>query len=124
MMGLAQTMLGMGSMAFPLVVEQLMNRYGYRGCMAIIAALNGHALVGMMTMHPIEWHKKTIEIDEDEEKLQNEIGAPQKSEELVTNCLLLNKDLKSMADLKPPPVKNNFYRNFQRLDSVRFQESI
>lgn len=66
MMGLAQTLLGLGSMGFPLMVEKLMHVYGYRGCMAIIGALNGHALVGMMTMHPVDWHKKVVEVNDQE----------------------------------------------------------
>lgn len=62
MMGLAQTLLGLGSMGFPLFVDKLMSKYGFRGCMAIIAALNGHALFGMLVMHPVEWHIRTADL--------------------------------------------------------------
>lgn len=74
MMGLAQSMLGLGSMGFPLIVEKLMSEYGYRGCMSIIAAINGHALFGMLIMHPVEWHMRTIEVTESTCSKINEIA--------------------------------------------------
>lgn len=53
-------------MGFPLMVQFLMERYGFRGTMAIIAAINSHAIFGMLVMQPVEWHYKIIEIPVEE----------------------------------------------------------
>lgn len=66
MMSLAQGLIGIGSMLMPIMIERVMQYYGFRGCLAILAALNGHALLGMMVMHPVEWHMKKVEIPDDE----------------------------------------------------------
>ena len=68
MMGITQALKGIGIMMFPLMVQFLMEKYGFRGTMAIIAAINAHATLGMLVMHPIEWHYKIkkIPLDEDE----------------------------------------------------------
>lgn len=42
MMSTAQTLIGVGTMVYPILVQFLMNSYGFRGCMAILAAINGH----------------------------------------------------------------------------------
>lgn len=62
MMSLAQGLIGIGSMLMPIMIERVMEYYGFRGCLAILAALNGHALLGMMVMHPVEWHMKKKDI--------------------------------------------------------------
>ncbi|GAB0097094.1 uncharacterized protein DMENIID0001_126920 [Sergentomyia squamirostris] len=64
MMSIAQTIIGVGSMVYPIVIQWLMDTYGFRGCMVIMAALNGHAIVGMLVMHPVEWHMKKVPIDQ------------------------------------------------------------
>lgn len=56
MMSYAQSFFGLGSMALPILVNFLLNEYGFRGCMAIIAALNAHVIFAMLLMHPLEWH--------------------------------------------------------------------
>lgn len=68
MMSVAQTLIGVGTMIYPILVQFLMDKYGFRGSMAILAAINGHAIVGMMAMHPIEWHYKVAKVPIDEEK--------------------------------------------------------
>lgn len=53
MMNVAQTLIGIGTMIYPMLVHYLMNSYGFRGAMAIIAAINAHTLFGMIVMHPM-----------------------------------------------------------------------
>lgn len=62
MMSLLQASKGVLVALYPLLVKTLMNLYGYRGAMAIIAAINAHAIVGMLVLHPIEWHYKLVEV--------------------------------------------------------------
>lgn len=68
MMGITQALKGVGIMGYPILVQFLMERYGFRGTMAVIAAINAHAILGMLVMHPIEWHYKVIKIPVDEDE--------------------------------------------------------
>lgn len=63
MMSVAQSIIGIGTMVYPVMVQFLMDRYGFRGAIAIIAALNAHSILGMLVMHPIEWHYKLNRIE-------------------------------------------------------------
>ncbi|XP_031626281.1 uncharacterized protein LOC116342706 isoform X2 [Contarinia nasturtii] len=67
MMSVAQSLIGVGTMLYPIMVQFFMDKYGFRGTMAMVAALNGHVIFGMIVMHPIEWHYKVykVRIDED-----------------------------------------------------------
>lgn len=69
-MSITQTVLGVGSMIYPILIQKLMDFYGFRGTMAILAALNAHAIFGMLAMHPVEWHMKKIYFDEDNGMLE------------------------------------------------------
>lgn len=66
MMSAAQTLIGIGAMIYPILVQFLLDTYGFRGAMAILAAINGHAIFGMLVMHPVEWHYKVVRIECDE----------------------------------------------------------
>jgi MFS transporter, MCT family, solute carrier family 16 (monocarboxylic acid transporters), member 9 len=66
-MSISQTLIGLGTMVYPIVIQWLIEKYGFRGCLAVLAAINGNAIVGMMVMHPIEWHMR-IELDDDDEE--------------------------------------------------------
>ncbi|XP_055300651.1 monocarboxylate transporter 14-like [Sitodiplosis mosellana] len=68
MMGIMQALKGIGIMGYPIMVQFLMERYGFRGTMAVIAAINAHAILGMLAMHPIEWHYKVIKVPVDEDE--------------------------------------------------------
>ena len=55
-------------MTYPLMVQFLMEKYGFRGTMAIIAAINSHAIFGMLVMHPVDWHCKIVKVSVDEDE--------------------------------------------------------
>lgn len=61
-MSLAQTLIGIVMMLYPIVVNFLMEAYGFRGSVAMIAILSAHTICGMIMMHPIAWHYKLIRI--------------------------------------------------------------
>lgn len=65
MMSVAQSLFGLGTMAYPMFVQYFMEEFGYRGFMAIRASVHGHVIFAMLVMHPVEWHMKKI-IREDE----------------------------------------------------------
>lgn len=62
MMSIAQALIGLGTMIYPILVQFLMDKYGFRGSMAVLAALNGHAIFGMLVMHPVKWHQKRVQV--------------------------------------------------------------
>ncbi|KAJ6640355.1 Monocarboxylate transporter 12, partial [Pseudolycoriella hygida] len=64
MMSVAQSIFGLGTMAYPIFVQFFMEEFGYRGFMAIRAGFHGHVLFGMLLMHPVEWHMKKVICEE------------------------------------------------------------
>lgn len=58
MMGMAGILFGVGTVIQPMLIQKLMHEYGFRGCMAILAALNLHVLLVSIALHPVEWHFK------------------------------------------------------------------
>ena len=78
MMSFAQSLIGIGTMLYPVMVQMLMDRFGFRGCLAILAAVSSHSIFGMLIMHPVEWHMKIVELNETELK------------EIPTECKMVN----------------------------------
>lgn len=68
MMSATQSLVGLGTMIYPIFVQFLMDQYGFRGTVAIIAACSAHAILGMLVMHPVEWHQKIVRVPIDEGK--------------------------------------------------------
>lgn len=66
MISISQSVIGAVIMVYPVLVQFLLNTFGFRGALAIIAAVNGHAILGMLVMHPVEWHYKIIQIPDEE----------------------------------------------------------
>lgn len=58
MFGIISTLTGVVSVFMPTFIEMLMHEYGFRGCMAILAALNLHVLLGMIALLPVDWWNK------------------------------------------------------------------
>lgn len=65
-MSLAQTLKGCVLMIYPLVVQYLVNKFGFRGAALLVSAIHAHTILGMMIMHPVEWHLKEIQVPVDE----------------------------------------------------------
>lgn len=65
-MSFAQTLIGLGAMLYPIVMQKLMQWYGFRGCLLILTGLNAHAVLGMLVMHPVEWHMRRVPISPEE----------------------------------------------------------
>lgn len=69
-MGFAQTLIGIGSMIYPIGMQKLMEWYGFRGCLLILTGINLHAVLGMLLMQPVEWHMKRVPLEEENEETQ------------------------------------------------------
>lgn len=65
-MSIAKTFIGVSSMVYPMFVQFLLGFYGFRGAVAILAAINLHTIFGMIVLHPIQWHQKKIKIEVEE----------------------------------------------------------
>lgn len=68
-MSLTQALKGVGIMSYPIMIQFLMDKYGFFGTALIVAAIHANTLFGMIVLHPIEWHHKTIKIPIEEEEL-------------------------------------------------------
>lgn len=67
-MSVTQALKGIVITSYPILSNILMNMYGFRGTLAIMAALNAHVIFGMLAMHPVDWHMKTVKVPEVELK--------------------------------------------------------
>lgn len=69
-MSFAQSLIGLGSMVYPILMQMLMQTYGFRGCLLVLTGINAHAVLGMLLMHPVEWHMKRVPVEEEAQQLQ------------------------------------------------------
>uniref|UniRef100_A0A1A9ZB14 Major facilitator superfamily (MFS) profile domain-containing protein n=1 Tax=Glossina pallidipes TaxID=7398 RepID=A0A1A9ZB14_GLOPL len=65
-MSFAQSLIGLGTMFYPVLMQKFLEWYGFRGCLAVLAAINFHAVLGMLLMQPVEWHMRRVPINEQE----------------------------------------------------------
>lgn len=70
-MSLAQALTGILTMLYPIFVAYIRETFGFRGALALVAAINGHIICTMLVMQPVEKHMKVIKISimETEEEL-------------------------------------------------------
>lgn len=57
-MAMTQMIIGVAAMAVPLVIQMLLEEYGFRGTQAIISAFSLHAMLGMVVQQPVTYHIK------------------------------------------------------------------
>ncbi|XP_037813118.1 monocarboxylate transporter 7 [Lucilia sericata] len=65
-MSFAQSLIGVGSMFYPVLMQKLLEAYGFRGCLMVLAAINSHAVLGMLLMQPVEWHMRKVQVEDEE----------------------------------------------------------
>lgn len=65
MMGIASTVMSSCFTLYPVLVQFSRNLFGFRGCLALIAAVNMHTLIAMLVMHPFEWHSKRVNVNKE-----------------------------------------------------------
>ncbi|XP_016949632.1 monocarboxylate transporter 7 [Drosophila biarmipes] len=100
-MSFAQTLIGLGAMLYPIVMQKLMHWYGFRGCLLILTGLNAHAILGMLVMHPVEWHMRRVPIKEEEQELKELSDQPVKPAVVVR--------VQPETPLKVPKEEPNFH---------------
>lgn len=66
MMSLSQVIKGIGSTSYPIISQLLMNKYGFRGALAIIGAIHSHVILSMILMKPVKYHHKKVYVSPDE----------------------------------------------------------
>jgi hypothetical protein len=67
-MAVTQLIIGVAAMVIPLVIQLLLEEYGFRGTQAIIAAFSLHAMLGMVVLQPVKYHVR-------KKKLPNELSS-------------------------------------------------
>ncbi|KAK1129010.1 hypothetical protein K0M31_020144 [Melipona bicolor] len=60
-MSVAQVVVGLGGIAYPICIEKMMRMYGFRGTALMTGAMSLNCIVGMTMMHPVEWHARKPE---------------------------------------------------------------
>ncbi|XP_058121202.1 monocarboxylate transporter 7 [Anopheles ziemanni] len=86
MMSVAQTLIGLGTMFYPIFIQRTMDAFGFRGCMAVLAAVNSHTLVAMLVMHPVEWHMRRVPLVSEAVEAEAELDEkPERAEKDAEN---------------------------------------
>jgi len=57
-MAVTQMIIGVAAMVVPLMIQMLLEEYGFRGTQAIIAAFSLHAMLGMVVQQNVKYHAK------------------------------------------------------------------
>jgi hypothetical protein len=57
-MAVTQMIIGVAAMVVPLLIQMLLEEYGFRGTQAVIAAFSLHAMLGMVVQQPVKYHTK------------------------------------------------------------------
>lgn len=57
-MSFCQIFISSSSILLPLLMEKMLNEYGYRGTILIMSAFMTHSIFAIAVMHPVEWHSK------------------------------------------------------------------
>lgn len=84
MMSLTQALTVAAIMCWPAISNFCMDRYGFRGTVAIFAALSLNALPAALALQPVEWHLKKRELTlEEAEKQVDERAKPDVEEKLL-----------------------------------------
>ncbi|XP_031623606.1 monocarboxylate transporter 7-like [Contarinia nasturtii] len=46
----------------PILVQYLMEKYGFRGTLAVLALMQGHVIIALYLMQPVEWHYRRTQV--------------------------------------------------------------
>ncbi|XP_001869607.2 monocarboxylate transporter 9 [Culex quinquefasciatus] len=106
MMSVSQTLIGLGTMFYPIFIQKTMEAYGFRGCMAVLAAVNSHTLVAMMVMHPVEWHMRLVPVEPEEQQMAPEKIVREKPDRSDENLSHVSKGLGSRRASSIPGLGN------------------
>lgn len=97
-MGLTQALTVVAIMVWPAFTTFLMNRFGFRGTVAIFAALSLNCVLAALALQPVEWHMRkrklslgeaydrvVANVDEEEENEKKEYTKVDVEEKLLEN---------------------------------------
>lgn len=104
-MSFAQSLIGVGTMFYPVGMQKLMELYGFRGCLLVLAAINSHAILGMLLMQPVKWHmrKMVVQTEQTFRSTYNSESEKERNEDIT---LTLSKT-----------INNNEYMKYGGLDA-------
>ncbi|XP_025837027.1 monocarboxylate transporter 7-like isoform X2 [Agrilus planipennis] len=68
LMGVSQTITAGLTILYPTFMRFLLSQYGFRGAVAILAAINSHVIFTAVSLHPVKWHLKKVIEEETETK--------------------------------------------------------
>ncbi|XP_025836996.1 monocarboxylate transporter 13-like [Agrilus planipennis] len=59
-MGVGQSFTVMITIFYPMFVKNLLDAYGFRGTVAILAAISSHVILAAVSLHPVKMHMKKV----------------------------------------------------------------
>ncbi|XP_031639658.1 monocarboxylate transporter 7-like [Contarinia nasturtii] len=113
-MSITQTLKGVIIMLYPIMVQFLMDKYGFRGAAALIAVIHAHIFFGMAVMHPIEWHYKVVKIPLNDEKPLLNIA----NQEEIVKVTVTDGEKKLCVDIEHVPTFNQDENGNERIGSL------
>ncbi|XP_018302168.1 uncharacterized protein [Mycetomoellerius zeteki] len=110
----SQVIIAFGGIIYPILSEKMLPIYGFRGTAAItqvnktcvIGAISFHSVVGMMMIHPVEWHAKKLEdvraekAREKEQKFSQELALSNRRSTIDVVHLSFKTKCSSLCSLK------------------------
>lgn len=69
MMSISQALLIAVTVAWPLVTQHMLDTYGFRGTLAMLAAISLHSFPACLVLQPVESHMKKVFFEDDVPRL-------------------------------------------------------
>lgn len=81
-MGLTQALTVVAIMVWPAFTTFLMDRFGFRGTVAIFAALSLNSIVAALVLQPVEWHmkKRKLSLHQSYDRIAEGVDAEEENE--------------------------------------------
>ncbi|KAI4463730.1 monocarboxylate transporter [Holotrichia oblita] len=83
MMSVIQVITGAAGIVWPSFTSILLEKYGFRGTVAIFSAISLHGILAVLTLQPAKWHYKRKEFEEHEKLKPQNSGLPGEKEQFL-----------------------------------------
>lgn len=70
--GYTMTICGLGPVLVPQLISFLLDTYGIKYSMVIMAAISSHTFVSAVLLQPVEWHMKEEIVDDEAAKAEKD----------------------------------------------------
>ncbi|XP_044255843.1 monocarboxylate transporter 3 [Tribolium madens] len=122
----AQAFMVVAGMCFPFVGQFFMEKFGFRGTVAMLSGLSIHGVLAACTLQPVEWHLRKQEITFEKEELlgldDGKFIMPKPRASIIS---LGDRALSVTTINKSPGKKTNFLQNLAKsMDLGMFKDPV